>query len=66
VQYCLENPASTVGLLGQDSDFFVLPTPVYLVLESLRLYDARPVVSAYPRPAACFKEESTGRETGRR
>ena len=42
-----------VGLLGQDSDFFVLPTPRYLVLESLRLHDnnAPPVVAAYPRAA---------------
>ena len=50
VQYCCGSEATT-GLLGQDSDFLVLPTPRYLVLDTLRWNDERPTVTAYPREA---------------
>ena len=50
VRYCRETP-SAVGVLGQDSDFLVLPTPLYLVLDTLRTNDERPSVAAYPRAA---------------
>ena len=50
VRYCLETPAA-VGVLGQDSDFLIMPTPLYLVLNSLRTNDERPSVAAYPRAA---------------
>jgi len=44
------------GVLGKDSDFFVLPVPLYLALDSLRERGATPSVVAYPRQAALDDE----------
>ena len=36
-------------MLGKDSDFFVLPVPYYLVLDTLKLHANPPLVTAYAR-----------------
>ena len=41
--------AECAAVLGKDSDFFVLPVPYYLVLDTLKLHANPPLVTAYAR-----------------
>jgi len=47
--HCVRQRCAAV--LGKDSDFFVLPVPLYLVIDSLRERDPTPSVTAFPRAA---------------
>ena len=74
VQYCLENPARTVGLLGQDCDVFVLtltltPTPTLTLIKTLTLtptltltltltLSRTPTSSSSPRPPTSCSRRS--------
>eukprot|EP00966_Prymnesium_polylepis_P158477 3663452-Prymnesium_polylepis.1 len=49
-QYCCAQ-AACFAVLGKDSDFFVLPVPRYLVLDSLELRSSPPTVACYDRAA---------------
>lgn len=47
--YCLNRGCAAV--LAKDSDFFVLPVPCYLNLDTLQLFVTTPTVTAYRRDA---------------